>query len=184
MIGEADIFGSDFMGLLVNACHDSDEKNRLSVQDASFSNPHRLARQSKNRGDGGICTPRKVERQVRVGKLMVPTYLELDIRFLALHHDPDLWGDDVHLFKPERFAQRIAKTTNYNTAAFVPFGFGPRSCVGMSFAMTGIKIVLSMILQRYSFTLSPAFVHSPLPSLVLKPQHGIPLLFRSLRTDA
>ncbi|XP_039023706.1 cytochrome P450 CYP749A22-like [Hibiscus syriacus] len=129
-------------------------------------------------------TPRKVERQVRVGKLMVPTYLELDIRFLALHHDPDLWGDDVHLFKPERFAQRIAKTTNYNTAAFVPFGFGPRSCVGMSFAMTGIKIVLSMILQRYSFTLSPAFVHSPLPSLVLKPQHGIPLLFRSLRTDA
>ncbi|KAK5771283.1 hypothetical protein GOBAR_AA02438 [Gossypium barbadense] len=103
---------------------------------------------------------------------------------MALHHDPDLWGDDVHLFKPERFAEGISKATNYNAAAFFPFGLGPRSCVGMSFAITETKIALSMILQRYTFTLSPAYVHSPLPLITLKPQHGIQLLFHSLHDDA
>ncbi|TYG85872.1 hypothetical protein ES288_A13G089700v1 [Gossypium darwinii] len=129
-------------------------------------------------------TMRKVEREVRLGKLVLPTDLELNIRIMALHHDPDLWGDDVHLFKPERFAEGISKATNYNAAAFFPFGLGPRSCVGMSFAITETKIALSMILQRYTFTLSPAYVHSPLPLITLKPQHGIQLLFHSLHDDA
>ncbi|TYH91061.1 hypothetical protein ES332_A13G092100v1 [Gossypium tomentosum] len=126
----------------------------------------------------------KVEREVRLGKLILPTDLELNIRIMALHHDPDLWGDDVHLFKPERFAEGISKATNYNAAAFFPFGLGPRSCVEMSFAITETKIALSMILQRYIFTLSSAYVHSPLPLITLKPQHGIQLLFHSLHDDA
>ncbi|MFQ6649785.1 hypothetical protein Gotur_023615 [Gossypium turneri] len=129
-------------------------------------------------------TTRKVEREVRLGKLVLPTDLEVNIRIMALHHDPDLWGDDVHLFKPERFAEGISKATNYNAAAFFPFGLGPRSCVGMSFAITETKIALSMILQRYTFTLSPTYVHSPLPLITLKPQHGIQLLFHSLHDDA
>ncbi|KAG4139458.1 hypothetical protein ERO13_D07G194200v2 [Gossypium hirsutum] len=61
-------------------------------------------------------TIRKVEREVRLGKLVLPIDLEVNIRI----HDPDLWGDDVHLFKPERFAEGISKATNYNAAAFFP----------------------------------------------------------------
>ena len=125
-------------------------------------------------------TSRKVGREIRLGKLLLPTNIELNISSIALHHDPDLWGDDVHLFKPERFAEGIAKATKYNAAAFIPFGLGPRSCVGMSFTVTETKIALSMILQRYSIALSPAYVHAPIPQLTLRPQHGMQLLFNSL----
>ena len=127
-----------------------------------------------------IVIARKVGREVQLGKLILPANTELNIPSMALHHDPDLWGDDVHLFKPERFAEGIAKATKYNAAAFIPFGLGPRSCVGMSFAVTETKIALSMILQRYSIALSPAYVHAPTPQLTLMPQHGIQLLFNSL----
>ncbi|XP_022775886.1 cytochrome P450 CYP749A22-like [Durio zibethinus] len=123
---------------------------------------------------------RKVGREAQLGKLIHPTNIEFTIPNMALHHDPELWGDDVHLFKPERFAEGIAKATKYNAAAFIPFRLGPRSCVGMSFVTTETKIALSMILQCYTITLSPAYVHSPLALLTLKPQHGIQLLFHPL----
>ncbi|KAL4302948.1 hypothetical protein GQ457_10G028450 [Hibiscus cannabinus] len=236
---ESDNFGHDFLGLLVNAYHESDEKNRLSEQDlvdecktfyfaghettnsllawtflllATHTDWQDRARTevlevfgNRNPDSEGISklktitmiinetlrlyppvngTVRRVAREVQLGKLELPTPLELDLRIIALHHDADLWGDDVHLFKPERFAEGIAKATNYNAAAFLPFGLGPRSCVGMSFAVTEAKIALSMILQRYSFTLSPAYVHSPVPRLIVKPEHGLQLLFHSLHGDA
>ena len=127
---------------------------------------------------------RKVGREVQLGKLILPIYMECLIPNMALHHDPELWGDDVHLFKPERFSEGIAKATKNNAAAFIPFGLGPRSCVGMSFAITETKIALSMILQRYTITLSPAYIHSPLALITLQPQHGIQLLFHSLCNDA
>ncbi|KAK9003498.1 hypothetical protein V6N11_061057 [Hibiscus sabdariffa] len=99
----------------------------------------------------------EVEREVQLGKLVLPANIDLLIPNMTLQHDPHLWGGDVHLFKPERFAEGIARATKYNSAAFFPFGLGPRSCVGMTFATTETKIALYMILQRYTFTLSPAY---------------------------
>ncbi|KAK6116409.1 hypothetical protein DH2020_049871 [Rehmannia glutinosa] len=65
---------------------------------------------------------RKVAKQVKLGKLTLPPQIELYISPLALHHDPNIWGDDVHLFRPERFAQGIVNATNNNPVAFLPFG--------------------------------------------------------------
>ncbi|CAL5428588.1 unnamed protein product [Camellia sinensis] len=89
---------------------------------------------------------RKVEREVRLGKLVLPANMDVYIPSLALHHDPNIWGKDAHLFKPERFAEGVAKATNNNTTAFIPFGLGPRMCVGLNFAAAETKIALSMIL--------------------------------------
>ncbi|KAL6187831.1 hypothetical protein ACLB2K_039226 [Fragaria x ananassa] len=116
---------------------------------------------------------RTADREVRVGKLTIDpaANLELLIKPLSLHHDPDFWGQDVHLFKPERFADGVAKATNNNLAGFLPFGTGRRMCVGSDFATTEAEVVLSMILQCYSFTLSPTYVHSPYEALTLCPQH-------------
>ena len=123
---------------------------------------------------------RIVEREARLGKLILPANLLLYIPPLALHHDPQIWGKDVHLFKPERFSEGVAKVTNNNIAAFFPFGMGPRTCVGMNFATNEAKIALSMILQRYAFTISPTYVHSPVQHFTLRPQHGIQVLLHSL----
>ncbi|XWS64165.1 hypothetical protein CRYUN_Cryun06bG0162900 [Craigia yunnanensis] len=233
--GEANSFGTDFLGLLVNAYHDADQKNMLSVQDLvdecktfyfagqettnsalawtvlllamhpdwqekarrevievfGNQNPH-----SEGIGRLKIMTMiinetlrlyppvstmvRKVENEVQLGKLILPADLTLVVSIMALHHDSQLWGDDVNLFKPERFAEGIANATKYNAAVFTPFGLGPRSCVGMSFAMTETKIALSMILQRYTISLSPTYSHSPFTLLMLQPQHGIQVMLHSL----
>ncbi|PRQ48458.1 putative 11-oxo-beta-amyrin 30-oxidase [Rosa chinensis] len=57
---------------------------------------------------------------------------------------------------------------------------GHRNCVGTNFATIEAKIALSMILQRYFFTLSPGYVHSPLKHLALHPQHGVQIMLHSL----
>ncbi|KAK8987964.1 hypothetical protein V6N11_065568 [Hibiscus sabdariffa] len=236
--GEADSFGNDFLGLLVNAYHDLDEKNRLSLEElvdecktfylAGQETVNSLLAwtvfllaihgdwQEKARREVidifGNQTPdtnglaklkimsmilnetlrlyglsnglmRKVGREVQLGKIVLPANIDLLPLNVAVHHDPQLWGDDVHLFKPERFAEGIAEATKCNAGAFFPFGLGPRSCVGMSFATTETKIALSMILQRYSFTLSPAYVHSPVAAITVQPKHGIQIILESLNND-
>ncbi|KAJ4839537.1 hypothetical protein Tsubulata_047559 [Turnera subulata] len=123
---------------------------------------------------------RKVKRDVRLGNLVIPQNMEVYVPSLAVHHDQKIWGADAHLFKPERFAEGVAKATNNNASAFLPFGLGPRNCVGLNFAMTEEKIALSMILQRYRFTLSPTYVHSPVDVLTLHPQHGLQIILEAL----
>ncbi|XP_070671447.1 cytochrome P450 CYP749A22-like [Malus domestica] len=123
---------------------------------------------------------RKVDREVRLGNVIVPPNVELILSNLAFQHDPRIWGEDSQLFKPERFAEGIAKATNNTISAFIPFGVGPRSCVGLNFATIEAKIALSMILQRYSFTLSPGYIHLPVHYLTMRPQHGIQVMLHSL----
>ncbi|KAL3501534.1 hypothetical protein ACH5RR_035983 [Cinchona calisaya] len=123
---------------------------------------------------------RRVERQVKLGKITLPANMDVHIPIYALHCDQEVWGKDALSFKPERFAEGVAKATNYNTMAFLPFGFGPRTCVGLNFATNEVKIALSMILQRFRFTLSPNYVHSPFPVLTLRPQQGLLVLFDPL----
>ncbi|TYH82105.1 hypothetical protein ES332_D02G035100v1 [Gossypium tomentosum] len=237
--GEADSFGNDFLGLLVNAYHDSDENNRLSMEDlvdecktfyfagqetvnsllawivlllATHGDWQDKARRevidifgNRNPDSKGISKlktitmiiyetlrlygpsnglQRRVTRKVQLEKLVLPANIDILVQNIALHHEPHQWGDDVHLFKPERFEEGIAKATNYNAAAFFTFGLGPRSCIGMSFAITETKVAISMILQRYTITLSPTYVHSPMPILAIRPQHGIQVILESLHNNA
>ncbi|PPD91090.1 hypothetical protein GOBAR_DD11992 [Gossypium barbadense] len=200
--GEADSFGNDFLGLLVNAYHDLDQKNRLSLQDLvdECKTFYISGQETVNSllgwivlhlaiyGDWQEKARRElidifVAREVQLGKLVLPAKLDILPLNIGLHRDPHLWGDNVHLFKPERFADGIAKATNYTAAAFLPFGLGPRSCVGMTFATIETKIALSMILQRYTITLSPAYVHSPILILTVRPQHGIQVIIEPLHNN-
>ncbi|KAL8549267.1 hypothetical protein ACS0TY_008206 [Phlomoides rotata] len=124
---------------------------------------------------------RRTKSSVRLGKYEFPANVNVAIPTLALHRNPDIWGPDAHLFNPERFAQGLAKATDDNTMiSFLGFGFGPRTCVGLNFAINEAKIVLSMILQRYKFTLSPNYVHSPFIVLTVQPQHGVQILLQPL----
>ncbi|KAL0372535.1 UNVERIFIED_CONTAM: cytochrome [Sesamum calycinum] len=115
-----------------------------------------------------------------LGKFKFPANVELAIPPLALHRNPDIWGPDAHLFKPERFAEGLAKATKGNPTAFLAFGFGPRTCVGLNYASYEVKIALSMILQQYKFTLSPNYVHAPFLALMIQPKHGAQILLQPL----
>ncbi|KVI05294.1 cytochrome P450 [Cynara cardunculus var. scolymus] len=128
----------------------------------------------------GIAITRRVGREMKVGNLNLPANINLQIPALALHHDPKIWGQEAHLFKPDRFSDGIVKATNDNPEAFLPFGYGPRNCVGSSFGINEAKTALSKILQRYRFCRSPNYVHAPLHRITLRPNSGVQIIFRAL----
>jgi thromboxane-A synthase len=78
-----------------------------------------------------------------IGTVPVGTRIAVDM--YSLHYDPDLWGPvDPHIFYPERFA------TKRHPMAWIPFGAGPRNCVGMRFALMELKMALVRVLKTYS----------------------------------
>ncbi|XP_065860620.1 cytochrome P450 CYP749A22-like [Euphorbia lathyris] len=123
---------------------------------------------------------RRGKGQVRLGEIVISENVNIEIPVIALHHNSKTWGEDVHMFKPDRFAEGIPKATNNNVAAYIPFGMGARSCVGSNFAITETKIAVSMILQRYRLVLSPNYVHSPYIFLTIVPKHGLQILLQPL----
>lgn len=127
-----------------------------------------------------VSVTRRTHCKTRLGRYEIPANVQVNVPILGLHRNPDTWGQDAHVFDPERFSEGLAKATKGNTAAFLPFGFGPRMCVGVNFATNEAKIALSMILQRYKFTLSPNYVHSPAQITTINPQHGIQIILHNL----
>lgn len=100
-------------------------------------------------------------REVHKGDtVMIPIY--------ALHRNHLLW-DDPDAFRPERFADRKA-IPRY---AFLPFGDGPRICIGASFAIQEAVIVLATLLSRFRFTPVAGRDPDPVMILTLRPEGGV-----------
>ncbi|CAN4122021.1 unnamed protein product [Withania somnifera] len=127
-----------------------------------------------------ITVARKVKREVRFRSMTLPANMTIFMPILALHQDPQIWEEDVHVLKPERFTEGVAKATNKNAAAFFSFGMGHRTCVGLNFTTNEAKIALSMILQRYKLTLSPNYVYYPSDIFLLTPKDGVKVVLKSL----
>ncbi|KAF5730781.1 secologanin synthase-like [Tripterygium wilfordii] len=124
---------------------------------------------------------RSVPKDTRLGNISLPAGTQISLPVLFVHHDKDLWGDDALDFKPERFSEGISKATKNQTIYF-PFGGGPRICIGQNFSLVEAKVSLAMILQRFTFDLSPAYVHTPLSNFTIVPEHGARINIRKHQT--
>ena len=92
--------------------------------------------------------------------VMLPIY--------ALHRNHLLWPDP-HRFDPDRFAGDAA----YGRFAYLPFGGGPRICIGASFALQEAVIILATLLARFRFTRVPGRDPRPVLILTLRPEGGV-----------
>lgn len=127
----------------------------------------------------GIYLTRALRKDLKLGNLLLPAGVQFSVPILLIHHDEGIWGNDAKEFNPERFAEGIAKATKGQVCYF-PFGWGPRICVGQNFALLEAKIVLSLLLQNFSFELSPTYAHVPTTVLTLQPKHGAPIILHKL----
>jgi enediyne biosynthesis protein E7 len=91
----------------------------------------------------------------------------------AVHRNPRFWSDPERFF-PERpeYARIRAGEDRYR---YIPFGAGPRRCVGDHFAQSLLGIVLPKLLRRFKFEFQPGFVARPAPRINLRPAHGLML---------
>ncbi len=92
--------------------------------------------------------------------VMLPIY--------ALHRNHLLWRDP-HVFAPERFADPKA----IDRFAYLPFGDGPRVCIGAAFAVQEATIILATLLARFRFTRVPGRDPKPVLILTLRPEGGV-----------
>lgn len=100
-------------------------------------------------------------REVRPGDtVIVPIY--------ALHRNRLLW-EDADAFRPDRFADR----KSVERYAYLPFGDGPRICIGASFALQEAVIILGTLLRRFRFTQVAGKVPAPVMILTLRPEGGV-----------
>ncbi|KAJ0961259.1 hypothetical protein J5N97_000759 [Dioscorea zingiberensis] len=126
-----------------------------------------------------IFLTRRTYKTMELGGITYPPGVLLLLPIILVHHDLDFWGEDAKDFKPDRFAEGISKASKV-PGAFFPFGGGPRICIGQSFALIEAKLGLSMILQNFSFELSPSYIHAPYTLVTLQPQHGAPIKLHKL----
>ena len=111
-------------------------------------------------------------REVRKGDtVMIPIY--------ALHRNHLLW-DDPDGFRPDRFADR----KSMDRYAYLPFGDGPRICIGASFAIQEAVIILATLLSRFRFRPVPGREPEPVMILTLRPEGGVWLEAEPMGTDA
>lgn len=102
------------------------------------------------------------------GRSVVPG-TEIVMSVYHTHRIPDLYPNP-QTFDPDRWLRDPP-----GTFAFLPFGVGPRMCIGATFAMQELKIITAMILQRYRLEAIPGTRVDRLVRVTLVPKHGLPM---------
>jgi cytochrome P450 len=117
--------------------------------------------------------PRLTKQPVEIGGWLYPKGVSLVCHAYLLHHDPAIYPDP-YAFRPERFIEEPP-----TTYTLIPFGGGRRRCIGASFAVQEMKIVLRTVLSRME-------VHTAVDgpeltrrrSITVTPRHGTPSVLR------
>ena len=106
----------------------------------------------------------------RIGGVRVPRGASITISIYVTHRSPNIWPEPER-FDPERFAP--AAVAGRHRFAYLPFGGGPRICIGSSFAMAEAQVIIAAIAQRYRLRLAPGHVVEPIGLVTLRAKSGV-----------
>ncbi len=110
----------------------------------------------------------------RAGDVDIPRGSTVVVFIYGTHHSQRYW-ENPETFDPGRFAKANEKLLT--PFAHLPFGAGPRGCIGGNYAMLQMLMILSVLLRKYDFQLVPGQTIAPRPMVILRPEHGIRMTF-------
>ncbi|QDU89202.1 Pentalenene oxygenase [Pirellulimonas nuda] len=114
---------------------------------------------------------RNVTRDVELGGVTLPAGAMVAFSRHALHRHKDFWADPSR-FDPERFRPG-AEENRRSTHAYVPFGGGPRVCVGVHFATLELLVLLATLAQRFRLQIDGQGRHEASALLTMRLKHGL-----------
>jgi cytochrome P450 len=119
-----------------------------------------------------VLISRRARRPVMLGGWQLPARTIFAVPLQLMHHDAR-WFPQPQAFRPERFADGAPAIPR---GAFMPFGTGPRVCLGQHLALAEMTVIAAMFLQRYSLDV-PAGMAPPRPvhNITLRPQTPLTL---------
>ncbi|KAI0281341.1 high nitrogen upregulated cytochrome P450 monooxygenase 2 [Russula brevipes] len=93
-----------------------------------------------------------------LGKLVIPEQTQLTLHMYSIHRDARYFHTP-ETFMPERWFSKGAPAGEHNTAAFIPFSYGPTMCVGKNLALMEMRMLLCWVLRRFRFSKAPGFAY-------------------------
>lgn len=99
------------------------------------------------------------------------------INIYGMHHHPSYW-ETPELFNPERFT--VEAEQQRPPYVYLPFGAGPRRCIGSNFAMMVMQVVVSSLLKSFEFEVPKGYQPVIVPNITIKPKDGIPLIMHKV----
>lgn len=106
----------------------------------------------------------------QIGELKIPAGAQITIAPWLSHHHRALW-DRPDEFDPERFTPENIQSRH--KFAYIPFGAGPRICMGKAFAMMEGPLILATVAQRYRLQLVEGHPVEPMAKITLWPRYGL-----------
>lgn len=124
---------------------------------------------------------RELTQDLELGGFPLKKGTQLALCQWLVHHDRR-WFPDPEAFDPDRWLEPRARALP--RFAYFPFGGGPRVCIGNHFAMMEAVLVLAVIARRFHLELDSGTELEFLPSITLRPKHGLPMRIRARRPPA
>lgn len=116
---------------------------------------------------------RVAAEETTLGGYRVAPGSEIILWVYMTHHDPRFYPDPS-AFRPDRFLPE--NEARLPKAAYLPFGVGPRACIGKVFAMIEAQLLLALLVQRFHFELVPNQDVQVLPRVTLRPRNGLKMV--------
>ena len=118
-------------------------------------------------------TSRQAIEADQIGPYTIPAGAMVILNFSGIHRSPLYW-DNPDSFEPERFSpERSADRPRH---VYLPFGEGPRQCIGNQFAMMEAQLVLATVAQRYRLRTLPGYTAHATPVFTLHVEGGLPMI--------
>ena len=118
---------------------------------------------------------RRALEDLELGGYRIPKGTTMVMNLWGLHRDPRYYAEPES-FNPDRWTPEFARSLPL--LAYMPFGAGPRRCIGASFAQMEMLTVLAGVAQRFRWDLRPDQVVTPLLATTLRPLEGVKVVLR------